>query len=719
MVSLGGAVAGGAVVNIIIRGVDQFSSTFASAGAKMKGVGKLAMVGGATIAGGLGLAVKEAISFESAFTGVEKTVNLSADEFEDLKNRFKDLTTEVPKSFQELSAIGEIAGQLGVEGVDNIELFTKTVSMISDTTNLTAEEAATDFARLANIMGSDISEVEKYGSAVVGLGNNFATNESDILGMTMRIAGAGKTIGLSEDQLFGYATAMSSVGIQAEMGGSAFSKMMVIMGKATASTSGEVIDNTKEMEESTVAISDLETKLSIARQKMEEWGDTTKESTRMAGVANIDKLNEKLELEKSTLEALSETQGQTAEEGAAKLESFAAIAGVSAEEFAKVFEDDASGAIQMFINGLGDMKDGGEDVFSALDSVDLGGIRTMDTFLRLAGASGVVNDALAVSAEETEKNTALTEEAQKRYDDFAEQLIMVKNEFMNMAAEIGNVLIPLMQDYLIPAISKITEWFSGLSEGQKKWMVIGTALAAVLLVVVGALLLIIPAIYSTVVAVMAMNIALGPIILVILAIALVIGIVIGIFLRWTEIVEFAKVMFSIFLNYLKLWAVYFKVVWEGVKLVFATLWNTIITIAEGAVNQLIKVLDPFLTFYNFVQKKLGKDPLVLKADFSGAMIDTDAMKENIKDLGLEAVTLVKDSIDLGKKGFGEFKEIFTGNPEEEKTMTPEEKASSMGITSVGGTGQTIINNNTNNITTMYPEETANEMDIRNQSKAVP
>lgn len=61
------------------------------------------------------------------------------------------------------------------------------------------------------------------------MGNNFATTESEIVDMALRLAGAGHQVGMSEGQILGLATALSSVGIEAEMGGSAMSKALVKM----------------------------------------------------------------------------------------------------------------------------------------------------------------------------------------------------------------------------------------------------------------------------------------------------------------------------------------------------------------------------------------------------------------------------------------------------------------------------------------------------------
>ena len=234
---------GSNVVEIIIRAKDEFSRTMNNFQKGIKQVEKASRIfalAGVAIAAGLGFAIKTSIEFESAFTGVRKTVELTEKGFKDLENRFKTLSTEIPVSFVELSKIGEIAGQLGVTGVDDLEKFTKTIAEIAVTTNLTAESAATSFARIANIMQIPISEIDRMGSTVVELGNNFATTESEIVEFANRIAASAKIVGINTQNVFGIATAFTSVGIQAEAGGTAVGMVLQGMNKAILESSDKL-----------------------------------------------------------------------------------------------------------------------------------------------------------------------------------------------------------------------------------------------------------------------------------------------------------------------------------------------------------------------------------------------------------------------------------------------------------------------------------------------
>ena len=175
----------------------------------------------APIVAGFAASAKAAIDWETAFTGVMKTVDASPEEYKQLEDAIKQMSTEMASSKTEIAGVMEIAGQLGVTGVDNLIAFTKTAVMLGDTTNLSAEDAATSLARVLNMTGDGYDKIDRLGSVVVDLGNNFATSESEITNMATRLTSAGKISGFTTQEIFALAAAMSSAGIEAEAGGTA------------------------------------------------------------------------------------------------------------------------------------------------------------------------------------------------------------------------------------------------------------------------------------------------------------------------------------------------------------------------------------------------------------------------------------------------------------------------------------------------------------------
>lgn len=227
----------GADLSELERAVKRINSKLGQLGRDAERIGK-AMSKAFTIPlAGIGAAsTKAAIDFESAFAGVRKTVNATEDEFKALERGIRDMAKEIPASAVEISRVAEAAGQLGIQK-DVILSFTRTMIDLGESTNLSAEEAASALAQFANVTQMSQKEFDRLGSVIVALGNNLATTERDIVEMGQRLAGAGKQAGLTEAQIMAIAGALSSVGIEAEAGGSAFSRLLSNMQLAVETNS--------------------------------------------------------------------------------------------------------------------------------------------------------------------------------------------------------------------------------------------------------------------------------------------------------------------------------------------------------------------------------------------------------------------------------------------------------------------------------------------------
>lgn len=216
------------------RGIDGFNGRLENMTRAMTraGVGLSASVT-APLVGLATAAFSVGSTFESAFAGVAKTVSATDEELATLRAGILNMSREVPLSASAIAGVAAAAGQLGIQ-TENILSFTRVMADLGVTTNLSAENAATALARFANITQMPQENFSRLGSTIVALGNNLATTESEIVEMGLRIAGAGAQIGLTEAQILGVAGALSSVGIEAEAGGSAISRVMIEMANAVA-----------------------------------------------------------------------------------------------------------------------------------------------------------------------------------------------------------------------------------------------------------------------------------------------------------------------------------------------------------------------------------------------------------------------------------------------------------------------------------------------------
>lgn len=205
--------------------IQKLGSTFSNIGGQLTRAVSLPLLG-------IGVAAtKASADWETAMVNVAKTVDAPAEAIKALGDRFVALSESIPQSSTALAEVGAAAGQLGIQ-TQNIFGFTKTMAALGVATNLSAVEAATALARLANITQLPQDQFDRLGATVVALGNNLATTEAEIVEMGLRLAGAGAQVGLTEAQILGLAGALSSVGIRAEAGGTAISRVMIDIASA-------------------------------------------------------------------------------------------------------------------------------------------------------------------------------------------------------------------------------------------------------------------------------------------------------------------------------------------------------------------------------------------------------------------------------------------------------------------------------------------------------
>ena len=168
--------------------------------------------------------IRYALDFETAFKNVEKTVSASDYTLSKLRGTLAGLAQEIPKTAKELSDIAAIGGQLGISAKD-LGKFTDTMARLGDSTNVTAENAALMIAQIGKQTNLKPDNFDRFSSALVDLGNNYATTESAILDMTSRLSAQGAIIGLTNQEILALSTVLAQTGLEAEAGGTAIQRL--------------------------------------------------------------------------------------------------------------------------------------------------------------------------------------------------------------------------------------------------------------------------------------------------------------------------------------------------------------------------------------------------------------------------------------------------------------------------------------------------------------
>lgn len=377
----------------------------------MEKVGRAGVAMGAAMAAGVALSVRAASQWESAWAGVTKTVDGSASQMAALEVELRNLAKTLPVTHQEIAGIAEAAGQLGVKR-EAIAGFTKVVIDLANTTDLSFDAAATSLAQFANIMRISHADFDRVGSALVALGNNGASTESQIVDMALRLAGAGSRIGATGDEVLALSSSMADLGIQSELGGGAMSRVLLKMYEA-------------------------------------------------------------------------------AQQGGEAAQGFADLAGMSAQQFAESFGTDPVQALDAVVQGLGRVKDEGGNVVGALSDVGIEGTHNLQVMLALAGAGDGLTRSLVTSAEALEANTALTEEANKRYETTESRAKIARNAVNDLGITLGSTLLPAVGD-AVDAVGDLAKWLGELpAPAQTAFAIVGT-LGATVGLLGGAALIAIP-----------------------------------------------------------------------------------------------------------------------------------------------------------------------------------------------------------------------------------
>ena len=160
-----------------------------------------------------------AINFERAFVNVERTTDFVSAKIGEASrsamNDLKNLASEIPVAFGQITEIATIGNQLGIaQGA--LTQFTETVAKFSTTTGVSVEQTAMSFGRIGELLQVDAADFEKMGSAIAFAGVNAVATEAQILSVTKEIATTAKMAKFSTPDIIGLSTALSSLGIAPE-----------------------------------------------------------------------------------------------------------------------------------------------------------------------------------------------------------------------------------------------------------------------------------------------------------------------------------------------------------------------------------------------------------------------------------------------------------------------------------------------------------------------
>lgn len=339
-------------------------------------------------------ALTSASDIDSAYRDMRKTVNGTEGDFTKLKQAAIDFSNTNVTSADQILSIQAIGGELGV-AVEDLQMFAETVSNLDIATNLDTETAAEDLGHLANIMDDlNNNTMTGFSDALVRLGNNGASTESEIMEIATRIGSMASIVGMSTPEVLALASSIASTGQNSEAAGTAISNTM----------------------------SDIESAVA-------EGGDA--------------------------------------------LTDFANVSGMSAEEFAKTWNESPIQALKAFIEGLKNIESNGGSADATLQSLGITGVRQKQAIMGLMQTIEGLNDNLEMSqdawngvSDEWGAAGDAANEAKAKNEGLSGSLSRLQNIAKNAASSLGDALAPIVSNLADKAVG-LEEAFEGTSDGFK------------------------------------------------------------------------------------------------------------------------------------------------------------------------------------------------------------------------------------------------------------
>lgn len=396
-------------------------------------VGQLAMSAWRSIA-------DSSTEVDASYRDLRKTFDATEGEYETLYDAAMEYGQANVTSAATMLEMESIAAQLGVgldeagnktaNATEEIRRFAEVAANLDVATNIDSETIALQMGQIANVMDLDIEGVESFGDALVRLGNKMPTQESNIMQITQRLSAIGDVTHFTTPQLMGWASAIASTGQKSEAAASGIATTITNIAKAVSAGNKGLDAYAKK---AGVSVGTLSKAISENSSDLKKYASAAKVSvTKLKEVA----------------------------EGTGKLEKFAEVAGMSAEEFTEAWGTKPSETLQKFIEGL---KDSGDELFATLMDLDINGVRQNQTLSSLAQTVDTVSGAINMAEDAWNGGGDAAAEASKKAEGFSGTMEKIKNSAQVLGATFGDRMVPYLNIGL-DIIQRLTERLKNLDD---------------------------------------------------------------------------------------------------------------------------------------------------------------------------------------------------------------------------------------------------------------
>ena len=308
-------------------------------------------------------------------------------------------------------------------------------------------------------------QFEKINAGLKDLAQNTSSTYQDIAHFA-ELAGQ---MGIPTDSIVGFTKTITQLGDTTNLVGeeaaqsiAKFSNVMVSQSKKTntyySRLGSTIVDLGNKFSTTEADIMNMATRLGVAGKMVgfnsnQVLGLSTALSSlgieAAAGGSSVSKMLKKIDLAVST--------------GDKNLSKFAEVSGMTSQQFQKAWGEDAAGTFLKFVQGIGKSA----DVTKTLNDLGITEVRQAQAMGALAQSSDVLASALNVSKNAWNDNTAMANEAEKRYATLKSQLSQTWEAIKQAGNELGQAFTPTLTD-LLKIVKNAANAFSDLDEGTQQ-----------------------------------------------------------------------------------------------------------------------------------------------------------------------------------------------------------------------------------------------------------
>jgi TP901 family phage tail tape measure protein len=411
---------------------------------------------------------KNLVDLGSTYEESQRTFNGLRAGAETLNNELKSLNKSFitdNENILKLSHSFGVASQKANQFAETI----KPLSALSAAVIVGATKTAIDFedawTGVTKTVNATPQQFEKINAGLKDLAQNTSSTYQDIAHYA-ELAGQ---MGIPTDSIVGFTKTITQLGDTTNLVGeeaaqsiAKFSNVMVSQSKKTntyySRLGSTIVDLGNKFSTTEADIMDMATRLGVAGKMVgfnsnQVLGLSTALSSlgieAAAGGGSVSKMLKTIDIAVST--------------GNDSLSDFAEVSGMTSQQFQKAWGEDAAGTFLKFVEGIGKSS----DVTKTLNDLGITEIRQSQAMGALAQSSDVLANALNVSQNAWQANSAMATEAEKRYGTLKSQMSQTWEAVKQAADELGQAFAPTLTS-ILKVVKKTANAFSNLDDGTQE-----------------------------------------------------------------------------------------------------------------------------------------------------------------------------------------------------------------------------------------------------------